>query len=100
MLSHQQCADAHTIRSVEEHPLRQFIAAGLQVSLNTDNRLMSGTDLVTEYGLAAHRLGFSVEELLALARQGFVNAFLPEAERTALLARVDQDFAALRREVR
>ena len=90
----------HTIQSVEEHPLRQFIAAGLQVSLNTDNRLMSGTDLVTEYGLAAHRLGFSVEELLALARQGFVNAFLPEAERTALLARVDQDFAALRREAR
>lgn len=90
----------HTIQSVEEHPLRQFIAAGLQVSLNTDNRLMSGTDLVTEYGLAAHRLGFTFEELLALARQGFVNAFLPEAERAALLARVDQDFAALRQEVR
>lgn len=89
----------HTIQSVEAHPLRQFIAAGLQVSLNTDNRLMSGTDLVTEYGLAAHRLGFTFEELLALARQGFVNAFLPETERTALLARVDQDFAALRQEV-
>ena len=90
----------HTIPSIDAHPLRTLVEAGVAVSLNTDNRLMSGTDLVTEYGLAAHRLGFTFEEILALARQGFVNAFLPDAERAALLARVDQDFAALRQEVR
>ena len=89
----------HTIPSIDAHPLRTLVEAGVAVSLNTDNRLMSGTDLVTEYGLAARHLGFSFDELAVLARQGFVNAFLPERERTALLARVDADIAALRQEV-
>lgn len=84
--------------SYDTHPLRTYFDAGLQVSINTDNRLMSGTDLVTEYGLAAKHLGFTFDELLTLARQGFTNAFLPEAEKRALLSRVDADIAALRQE--
>lgn len=80
----------------ETHPLRRYFDAGLQVSINTDNRLMSGTDLVKEYGLAAKHLDFSFEELMRLARQGFTNAFLPPGERDALVARMDTEFAALR----
>jgi adenosine deaminase len=80
----------------DTHPLRQYFDAGLQVSINTDNRLMSGTDLVTEYGLAAKHLDFTFEELMRLARQGFTNAFLPPAERDALVARMDAEFAELR----
>lgn len=82
--------------SFDTHPLREYFDAGLQVSINTDNRLMSGTDLVTEYGLAARHLGFTFDELARVARTGFTNAFLPERERTALLARVDAEIAALR----
>lgn len=89
----------HAVQSLELHPLRKYVEAGLKVSLNTDNRLMSGTDLVTEYGLAAKHLDFTFEELCALARGGFENAFLPEAERAALLARVDAEIDALRRSV-
>jgi adenosine deaminase len=88
------------VASYDTHPLRQYFDAGLQVSINTDNRLMSGTDLVREYGLAARHLGFSFDELTRLARQGFVNAFLPADEKAALLARVDADIAALRQEFR
>ena len=32
----------------DTHPLRRYFDAGLQVSINTDNRLMSGTDLVRD----------------------------------------------------
>lgn len=87
------------VASLDLHPLRKYVEAGLNVSLNTDNRLMSGTDLVTEYGLAAKHLDFSFDELCRLARGGFENAFLPEAERAALLTRVDAEIAALRRSV-
>ena len=86
----------HAAASFDTHPLRAYFDAGLQVSINTDNRLMSGTDLVTEYGLAARHLGFTFEELAQLARNGFTNAFLPDAERAALVARVDAELAALR----
>lgn len=85
--------------SYDTHPLRAYFDAGLQVSLNTDNRLMSGTDLVTEYGLAARHLGFTFDELAALSRNGFANAFLPEPERAAMLATVDAEIARLRAEV-
>ncbi len=85
--------------SYDTHPLRRYFEAGLQVSINTDNRLMSDTDLVSEYALAARHLDFSLDELCAIARNGFVNAFLPPAERAALLARVDGEFDLLRRSV-
>ena len=87
----------HAVEHLDEHPLRRYFDAGLKVSLNTDNRLMSGTDLVTEYGLAAKHQGFSFDELCRLARAGFENAFLPETERSALLARVDAEIATLTR---
>jgi adenosine deaminase len=86
----------HAAASFDTHPLRAYFDAGLQVSLNTDNRLMSGTDLITEYLLAARHLGFSFDELAQLARNGFTNAFLPEVERAALLGRVDAELAAMR----
>lgn len=89
----------HAVKSIELHPLRRYIEAGIKVSLNTDNRLMSGTDLVSEYGLAAKHLDFTFDELCRLARSGFDNAFLPEAERGPMLARVDAEIDALRRSV-
>ena len=82
--------------SYDTHPLRAYFDAGLRVSINTDNRLMSGTDLVTEYGLAARHLGFTFDELAKVARSGFESAFLPDAEREALLKSVDAEIAALR----
>lgn len=85
----------HAAASFDTHPLRRYFDAGVQVSINTDNRLMSGTDLVTEYGLAAKHLGFSFDELARLARNGFTGAFLPAAERAALLRTVDAELAAL-----
>ncbi|HEX2781364.1 MAG TPA: adenosine deaminase, partial [Gemmatimonadaceae bacterium] len=48
--------------SYETHPLRQYYERGLNVVLNTDNRLMSGVSLVDEYEHAA-RLGFGFDDL-------------------------------------
>jgi adenosine deaminase len=79
----------------ETHPLRQYFDRGMQVVLNTDNRLMSDTTLVDEYEAAATHLGFTLSELCAIARNGFEAAFIPWEERLALLADVDREIAAL-----
>lgn len=86
----------HAVASLDEHPLRTYLEAGLQVSINTDNRLMSGTTLEQEYLLAHRHLGFTADELIRVARLGFDNAFLPASEKTALLARVEAEFQTLR----
>ncbi len=77
--------------SLSRYPLREFIQAGLPVALCTDNPAISRTTLTGEF-LAAARMsegGLSLWECLALIRQAFVHAFLPSAEREALLKCVD-----------
>ncbi|GJG85159.1 adenosine deaminase [Gemmatimonadetes bacterium T265] len=88
----------HAVASYEAHPFRAYFDRGLNVVLNTDNRLMSGTTLVDEYAHAARRLGFTLPELARVARNGFAGAFLPYAGREALLARLAPEFDAVVRE--
>jgi adenosine deaminase len=82
--------------SYEEHPLRQYYERGLNVVLNTDNRLMSGTTLVDEYAHAVEHIGFGFDELARIALNGFESAFLPQQERAVLVARAQAEIAALR----
>ena len=85
----------HAVESYEEHPLRQYFDRGMNVVLNTDNRLMSGTTLTDEYHHAAKQLGFSLAELSEIAINGFASAFLPWEERERLIASARADIAAL-----
>lgn len=78
-----------------EHPLRLYYDHGLVVTLNTDNRLMSGTTLTDEYRIAHEELGFTWEELCDLAMMSFESAFLPWSEKQALLADVRAVLAEL-----
>lgn len=85
----------HAVESYEEHPLRQYFDRGMNVVLNTDNRLMSGTTLTDEYHHAATQLGFSFDELSEIAINGFSSAFLPWEDRERLIATARADIAAL-----
>ena len=84
------------VESYQEHPLRQYFDRGMNVVLNTDNRLMSGTTLTDEYLHAASGLGFNFDELAEIALNGFASAFLPWEERQRLLASARRDIARLR----
>ncbi len=85
----------HAAKSYESHPLRNYFDRGMNLTLNTDNRLMSGTTLTDEYLFAAKHLGFSFDELCTLALNGFESAFLPWEQRVHLLKEVSRDMAAL-----
>lgn len=76
--------------SYAAHPLREYFDRGLNVTLNTDNRLMSGTTLTDEYVYAAEHLGFSMDELAGIALNGFESAFLPWEERLMLIEEVSE----------
>lgn len=87
-------ADSHS-----RHPLREYYDRGLNVILNTDNRLMSGVTLTDEYVAANAALGFSFDELSEVALNGFASGFLPAAERDRLRDRARADIARLRAEI-
>ena len=84
--------------SYEEHPLRKYFDRGMNVSLNTDNRLMSGTTLTDEYLYAAKYLDFTFDELCTLSLNGFESAFLPWEQRAALLSEISDELAAMNEE--
>ena len=86
----------HAVESYQEHPLRAYFDRGMNVVLNTDNRLMSGTTLTDEYLHAATALGFTFDELAEVALNGFSSAFLPWEERQRLLGRARDEIARLR----
>lgn len=81
--------------SYETHPLRSYFDHGMNVVLNTDNRLMSGTTLTEEYAHAARHLDFDFDELCTVALNGFESAFLPWEERIELLQSVSAEMESM-----
>ena len=87
-------------QAYSSHPVRQYFDAGLNVVLNTDNRLMSGITLTDEYANAATHLGFSFDELSRMALNGFESAFLHQSDRAQLAERARSSIASLKSELR
>ncbi len=67
-----------------EHPLARYVIMGAVVTINTDNRLMSGVSLTDEYVRCAQHLNFDIDTLAMLAITSFDSAFLPHVERESL----------------
>jgi len=78
------------------HPFREYFDRGLNVVLNTDNRLMSGVTLTDEYVHAAESMRFTFDELAQVAINGFESCFLPHEERRRLVTRAEAEIRALR----
>jgi adenosine deaminase len=85
----------HAAATYAAHPMRRYFDRGMNVVLNTDNRMMSGVTLTDEYAHAAVSLAFTKSELARVALNGFESAFLPWEEREALVARARRDILAL-----
>ncbi|MBI1738038.1 MAG: adenosine deaminase [Acidobacteria bacterium] len=69
---------------LEDHPLRELYRRGLLITLASDDPAMFHTSLDAEYA-AGLRLGLTLDEMVHIAAWGFVAAFLPSEEKTALL---------------
>lgn len=70
-----------------DHPLWQFVARGVPVTLSTDDPAMFHTSLNKTYATAASQMGLSVAQLLFIAEAGFHHSFLPAAEKQSMLDR-------------
>jgi len=75
--------NVHTksVKSFSEHPLKFFLAGGLKVTLNTDDRLMSGITLTDEFFRAQSYLGLGKNDIGLMLRNAAEAAFLPEDEK-------------------
>ncbi|MFC9326334.1 adenosine deaminase [Kitasatospora sp. NPDC057015] len=77
------------VERMEEHPIRQMVDAGLLVTVNSDDPPMFGTDLNTEYGVAARLLGLDEAGVAALAKNSVEASFLDQAGKNRLAGEID-----------
>ncbi|HEX6140964.1 MAG TPA: adenosine deaminase [Candidatus Limnocylindria bacterium] len=70
---------AGIVASLADHPLLRLHRAGVSVTLSTDDRTVTGTDLSREYAAVAQALSIAPAEMAAIALNGFRRAFGPRA---------------------
>lgn len=85
------------VRDLRQHPLRRMMDKGLTVTVNSDDPAYFGGYVGDNYRAVQQALGLGRDELIAVARNGFLAAFMPENEREKALAEFDATVAALGR---
>jgi adenosine deaminase len=75
-----------------DHPLDLFYQLGFRVTVNTDNRLMSGTTLSRELALVSEAFGYDVDDILAFQLNAAEAAFLPVEDRVELAEMIIEGF--------
>jgi len=77
------------VESLEAHPLRTFVEAGVPVTINSDDPPMFNTDLNTEYAVAAELLELDEGGVARLAQAAVAASFAPDEVKRALLAEIE-----------
>lgn len=77
------------VDDLDHHPLRELVAAGVPVTINTDDPPMFATDLNAEYAIAARLLDLDQEGITELARMAVRASFASEMIKSDLLTEID-----------
>jgi adenosine deaminase len=73
------------VASIEEHPIDLLRRLRYRVTVNTDNRLMSGVTLTSEFHALAEAFGIGLDEMEWLTTNAMKSAFAPFDERLAII---------------
>ena len=80
------------VPALEDHPFGRMLSAGLNATLNTDDPSISQIVLSNEYRLANENLGIPLTVLRDRTLAAAKAAFLPEAERSALVELLSNEY--------
>lgn len=78
----------------EDYPLRQFLEEGLSVTVNTDNRTVSGTTLTEEILFIHDCFSVTRKEIETMMKNAAEAAFAPEEKKKRLWQKID-DFCQM-----
>ena len=77
------------VSSLAEHPLPKLAAAGVLVTINSDDPPMFSTDLNAEYAIATELLGLDRAGLAELAKAAVTASFAPDPVKRKLTEEID-----------
>ncbi|MEU9026955.1 adenosine deaminase [Streptomyces sp. NPDC048383] len=82
------------VTDLDAHPVKEMVAAGVLVTINSDDPPMFGSDLNNEYAVAARLLDLDEAGLAQLAKNAVEASFLDPAGKAELSAEIDTYTAA------
>ncbi|MFD9533689.1 adenosine deaminase [Streptomyces sp. NPDC060010] len=77
------------VTDMDAHPIKEMVAAGVLVTINSDDPPMFGSDLNNEYAVAARLLDLDERGLAQLAKNAVEASFLDPAGKARLIAEID-----------
>jgi adenosine deaminase len=83
------------IRDISSHPLKLYKNLGLRVTVNTDNRLVTGTTVSRELLLCHTHMGMSLADIKQIILSGFKSAFLPFHVKQQYLRKVSEELKTI-----
>jgi adenosine deaminase len=80
-------SNVHTgaVPSVEQHPIDLLRRLRFRVTVNTDNRLMSGVSMSSEFAVLTETFGFGLDEMQWLTLNAMKSSFAPFDQRLRLI---------------
>jgi len=78
----------HSVRSLKYHPMKFYYDQGIRVTLNTDNRLMSGTTLTDEFMVAKNLFGFGLHDFREVTIIAMKSAFMHHEKRKDMIRNI------------
>ncbi|MBT2542945.1 adenosine deaminase [Streptomyces sp. ISL-44] len=77
------------VTDLDRHPVKEMVAAGVLVTINSDDPPMFGSDLNNEYAVAARLLDLDERGLAQLAKNAVEASFLDAAGKAKISAEID-----------
>ncbi|MGT2829227.1 adenosine deaminase [Streptococcus hillyeri] len=81
------------IETIADYPYLDLKAAGANISINTDNRTVSDTNLTKEYGLFAAHFGTSPTDFYQHNQDAIKGSFASDSEKELLLQKLAEGYA-------
>ena len=71
----------NSVRTIEEHPLKNIFDLGVRVTINSDDPEVLETNVNNEYRIAHEILGMSMDDIATCNRYAYEASFIPEASK-------------------
>ncbi len=84
------------VKDLSRHPLKLYLDLGLRVTVNTDNRLVTDTNVSRELWLCHSKMGMALDDIKTITMAGFKSASLPFHVKQAMLRDVNAELTRFR----
>lgn len=78
--------------SIQSFPYQELYDAGGKITINTDNRTVSDTNLTKEYSLFVTYFGTKIEDFLVFSQNAVKASFTSDSEKDTLLHKLQENY--------